>query len=223
MAGRGEARHGGARQMQVNTKLEGKIMAKKENAELKQMDIRQVVIGIKGLTPLIMHRWSEKAKKDMLDKQMGKTAPKEKKNPEEQYESAKYVMDDGRLGFPADAFKKAMVRGAKQLGLTMTDMRTGFFVHGEYSEKEDRELVAIEGACSMREDTVRLSGGTSDIRYRPQVTSWTAKLQVSYNANITTLDYIVNMISAAGYGVGIGDWRPERDGIFGRFEIVDVK
>ena len=195
-------------------------MAKKETAEIQKMDVRQVVVEVKGLTPLIMHRWSEKSKKEMLDKQMGKTSPKEKKNPEEQFEAAKYVLDDGRHGFPADAFKKAMVRGAKQLGLTMTDMRTGFFVHGEYSGKEDRELVAIEGECEMREDTVRVGSGTSDIRYRPQITGWSAKLHISYNAKITTLDYIINMLNAAGYGVGVGDWRPEKDGIFGRFEVV---
>jgi hypothetical protein len=27
------------------------------------------------------------------------------------------------------------------------------------------------------------------------------------------------MLEAAGYGVGVGEWRPERDGVFGRFEV----
>ena len=201
-------------------------MAKKERAEMQKMDIRQVVVEIKGLTPVILHRWSDKAKKDMLDKQMKKTPKKEAKEPEQQFEDAKYKFDDGRLGFPADGFKKSMIRGAKQLGLTMTDMRTGFFVHGEYCSREDKELIEIKGNCEMREDMVRIGGGqgkTSDIRYRPQVKNWSAKLHISYNANITTLDYIVNMLNAAGYGVGVGDWRPERDGIFGRFEVISAK
>ncbi len=197
-------------------------MAKKESAEIQKMDVRQVVVELKGLTPIILHRWSEKAKKDMLDKQMKKTPKKEAKNPEEQFEAAKYLLDDGRTGFPADGFKKSMVRGAKQLGLVMTDMRTGFFVHGEYCTREDRELVEIVGECDMREDTVRIGKGISDIRYRPQVKAWKANLHISYNANITTLDHIVNMLNAAGYGVGVGDWRPEKDGIFGRFEVVNV-
>jgi hypothetical protein len=102
----------------------------------------------------------------------------------------------------------------------MTDMRTGFFVHGEYSQKEDRELVPINGELQMREDPVRNEGNKADIRYRGQVVSWDATLNITYNAAVVSFDYIVNMLNAAGFGVGVGDWRPERDGIFGRFEVV---
>jgi len=38
-------------------------------------DIRTVTFRIEGTTPLISHKWSEKAKKAMLDKQMKKAAP----------------------------------------------------------------------------------------------------------------------------------------------------
>jgi hypothetical protein len=193
---------------------------KTEVAELQKLDVRQVQVKIKGLSPLIMHRWDEKAKKMMLDKQMKKTVKKEAKNPQEQYEASIYWIGEGKLGFPADAFKKAMVRGAKQLDLVMTDMRTGFFVHGEYSENEDRELIPINGSVSMREDMVRISGGTSDIRYRGQVLNWSATLNISYNAKVVSYDQIVNMIEAAGYGVGVGEWRPQKDGTFGRFQVV---
>ena len=102
----------------------------------------------------------------------------------------------------------------------MTDMRTGFFVHGEYSENDDRDLVFIDGELSMREDMVILNGKTSDIRYRGQVSNWKATLDISYNASVVSFDHIINMLEAAGYGVGIGEWRPERNGTFGRFEVV---
>ena len=191
-----------------------------KTAEMQKLKIEMVVIKIKGTSPLIMHRWSEKAKREMLDKQMKKTVKKEAKDPEAQYEASVYKMDDGRLGFPADAFKKAMIRGAKQIGLVMTDARTSFFVHGEYCNRDDRELIPIKGEVSMREDMVRISGGTADIRYRGQVTPWEAELKISHNSSITSFDHVVNMLNAAGYGVGVGEWRPEKDGIFGRFEIV---
>ncbi len=195
-------------------------MANAQVAELQKLDVQRCVVKIKGLSPLIMHRWSEKAKQAMLDKQMRKTVKKEAKDPKEQFEASVYHTDGGELGFPADAFKKAMIRGAKQLGLVMTDMRTGFFVHGEYCTRDDRDLVYIAGELSMREDMVRLNGTTSDIRYRGQVTRWSAELEISYNASVVGFDYIVNMLNAAGYGVGVGEWRPEKDGMFGRFEVV---
>ena len=191
-----------------------------KTAELQKIKIEKAKVKIVGLSPLIMHRWSEKARKDMLDKQMKKTVKKEAKSPEEQYEASIYYLDDGRLGFPADAFKKTMIRGAKQIGLVMTDAKTSFFIHGEYCTRDDRELVPVVGEVQPREDMVRLNGATSDIRFRGQVVKWEAELNISYNSSITSFDHIVNMLHAAGYGVGIGEWRPERDGTFGRFEVV---
>ena len=196
-------------------------MAKKQEAvEIMKIDIKEVEIEVKGLSPLIMHRWSEKAKRQMLDKQMKKTTKKDVKDPEQDYKDSLYQFEDGRLGFPADAFKNSMIRGAKQIGLVMVDMKTGFFVHGEYSERDDRELIPVKGDLGMREDMVRLNGATSDIRYRGQVANWNAVLRISYNAAAVSADQIVNMLNAAGYGVGVGEWRPERNGSFGRFAVV---
>lgn len=195
-------------------------MAKQVQAELQKIQVKKAKIKIKGLSPLIMHRWSEKARKEMLDKQMKKTVKKSVKDPEEQFESSVYYTDQKKLGFPADAFKKAMIRGAKLVGLVMTDARTSFFVHGEYCTRDDRELVKISGELRPREDMVRLNGSTADIRYRGQVLDWAAELEISYNAAITSFDQIVNMLQAAGYGVGVGEWRPEKDGTFGRFEVL---
>lgn len=189
-------------------------------AELQKIKVETATITVKGLSPLIMHRWSEKARKEMLDKQMKKTVKKEAKSPEDQYEASVYKLDDGRLGFPADAFKKAMIRGAKQIGLVMTDARTSFFVHGEYCTRDDRELVPVSGEIRPREDMVRVGMGTADIRFRGQIAEWQADLHISYNSSITSFDQIVNMLHAAGYGVGVGEWRPEKDGTFGRFEVV---
>lgn len=196
------------------------MATKTATAELQKIKVETATITVKGLSPLIMHRWSEKARKEMLDKQMKKTVKKGAKSPEEQYEASIYKLDDGKLGFPADAFKKAMIRGAKQLGLKMTDARTCFFVHGQYCTRDDRELVPISGDIQPREDMVRLNGATADIRFRGQVVGWSADLNISYNSSITSFDQIVNMLHAAGYGVGVGEWRPEKDGTFGRFEVV---
>ena len=195
-------------------------MTKQGAVEVKPIDVKQVKVEIRGLSPVILHRWSEKQRKNLLDRSMGKTVKKEPKNPEKEFEQATYKLDDGRPGFPADGFKAAMVRGAKQLGLVMTDMKTGFFVHGEFSTRENRELVPLKGDLIMREDPVPIQRSGAEMRYRGQVNNWSTELHISYNKAVVTDDYIVHMIEAAGYGVGIGDWRPERDGVFGRFEVV---
>ena len=51
------------------------------NIEIKPIDIQTVTVRIKGTSPLIMHKWSEKAKREMLEKQMATTKVKSKHEP----------------------------------------------------------------------------------------------------------------------------------------------
>ncbi len=200
-------------------------MAKASKAvEIKNLDIRKIKVALIGDSPLIVHKFSEKMKKQMLDKQMGISSPKEKKDPQAQYEEAFYLLDDGVPGFPVDAFKLSAIRGGKPLGVVMTDAKGAFFIHGEYSQKEQRELIRIEGTVSMREDMVKLQTGVADIRYRPQFFPWRVELVIEYNAGVITADQLINMFNSAGFGVGVGEWRPSSDksGTFGRFH-VEVK
>lgn len=73
-------------------------MAKKNEAaiiEIKPINIVTTTVRIEGDTPLIMHRWSEKAKRMILEKQMKKTksSAKEAKNPVEDFIESVYWMD----------------------------------------------------------------------------------------------------------------------------------
>ena len=70
--------------------MESKVKTKKpavestavERIEIPAMKLRTINVKLKGTTPLIMHQWSEKAKKMMRDKQSGvATTKKEKRDP----------------------------------------------------------------------------------------------------------------------------------------------
>lgn len=179
----------------------------------ERIDVRNVVVRIVGDSPLITHAWSEKAKQMMLDKQMkkGKQA-KEAKDPEQDYQDSMYRLDDGRCGFPAVGIKACAVRGAKALGMVMADVRAAFHINGD--------LLPIEGAPRPREDMVRVGMGTADIRYRAEFVDWSIDLPITYNARSISLEQVVAMLDAGGFGTGIGEWRPERDGQFGRFHVA---
>ena len=55
--------------------------AKKKDEELKvkRIDVRTVLFELQGVSPLVMHKWSEKAKKEMRDKQQKKARRKSRK------------------------------------------------------------------------------------------------------------------------------------------------
>jgi hypothetical protein len=55
-------------------------------------------------------------------------------------------------------------------------------------------------------------------------TDWYCDLTLSINTGFgMTFDDIINVINAGGAGVGVGEWRPERDGIFGTYHVEIVK
>jgi len=63
-----------------------------------------VKLTVVGDSPLICHAWSEKSKRQMLEKQMKKAAlKKEAKSPERDYEESLYPYPGGGFGFPSAA------------------------------------------------------------------------------------------------------------------------
>ena len=217
-------------------------MAKKNEAaiiEIKPINIVTTTVRIAGDTPLIMHRWSEKAKRMILEKQMKKTksSAKEAKNPVEDFIESIYWMEGkpseyteeafeeackngARFGFPVTAIKQATISSAYRNGITkdMASLRGAFFIAGEGSEL----LAEVKGCTpTMREDMVRVGMGVADIRFRGEFASWYMDLQVSYNANgAYTLDQIINLINVGGFSCGIGEWRPEKDGNYGMYHVA---
>lgn len=104
--------------------------------QINKLAAETLLIPIVGTTPLIVHNWSEKAKRQMLDAQQGKKTPKQFKDPEADYLASLYHMefDDGRrgFGFPAVAFKAATVGAARFYGkdVKMTELRQFMFFRG---------------------------------------------------------------------------------------------
>ena len=107
--------------------------------ELPELKKQFVQIRLIGDSPLIVHRFGEKARKMMLDKQMGKAkSGKEAKNPEADYEESMYRTEEGSPGFPAIAFKAAAVNAANDAGIQKTLARRAFHVVGEIIPKIGR-------------------------------------------------------------------------------------
>jgi hypothetical protein len=197
--------------------------AKKTSVEVLEFSLREVVIPIVGISPLIVHGWSAKAMREIADKQAGKA--KNKKHdvrvPEEEYEAAKQKSPQGWDGFPAAGFKAAMIRGAKICGMVMKDTQTSFFIKADC---EKTQLVKICGDPIMRTDMVRVGMGSADLRYRPEYTEWSANLTIEFNTGVTSLDQIYQLVKAAGYSCGIGEMRPEKTKFnYGRFKLAEEK
>ena len=186
--------------------------------QLPPLRISTVRITLVGDTPLIVHRWSEKARKEMLDKQMKvATNGKEAKDPQQDFRESLYVLEDGGYGFPIIAFKSAAVTACTSIGKNITKVaaRQAFHVDGEFARING-------GEPTIREDMVRIGQGTADIRYRGEFKHWWTQIDIKHNANLLSAEQILNLFATAGFAVGVGEWRPEKDGQFGRFHVASA-
>ncbi len=182
-------------------------------------------VPILGTAPLIVHKFSEKSKRQMLDNMQGRKSPKESKDPEAEYQAAFYRHDDDSYGMPVIAFKAASVSACRFFGkaMPMTLARQCIFLDAEFSKVDGQKLARITGEPHMREDVVRVGMGGTDLRYRPEFTEWTTEFEVTYVKSMLTRESVLSLIEAGGMGVGVGEWRPEKRGDFGTFRIDDTR
>lgn len=181
---------------------------------LPEINIQTFEIKLIGDSELIMHAWADKAIKQIQDKQgkKAKTA-KEARDPHQEYLDSMYQIDDDTYGFPTVAFKAAAVNACSQVeGVTKVNARAAFHIDGE--------LLPIESDPPyMRTDMVRIGMGVSDVRYRGGFKNWTAIVPIKFNADVLSAEQIINIFNLAGFGVGIGEWRPQKNGSYGRFHV----
>lgn len=189
--------------------------------QIDKIGTEELRIPIVGTTPLIMHRFSEKARKQMLDAMQGRKSPKVPKDPKAEYEDSIYWLDDTRAGFPAIAFKAATVGAARFYGnsVKMTELRQSMFFTGELGKSDTQMMVPIEGEPVMREDVVRVGRGGADLRYRAEFTEWSTTLTIIYVKAMLTRESVLSLVDAGGLGVGVGEWRPEKSGDFGTYRV----
>lgn len=219
-----------------------------EIPEIKRETVRLTVVGD---SPLLVHEWSDKAKQEILDKQRKRPSKgREVKNPVRDYVDSLYWIDEAgrkvkapkvndyetdeegakeyeriqelvknaRFGFPATAFKACAIDAGFQQGYIpkKTTAMGAFHILSEFVE--------INGKPEIREDMVKVGGisKVADIRYRGAFFDWSATLTLQYNPKAISVSEIANLLNLGGFSNGVGEWRPSRRGLMGRFHVQTV-
>lgn len=182
--------------------------------EIPAINLQEMELRLVGISSLVCHRWSEKAKAQIGGVGGSKAHKKlPPRDPQAEYLASMYPHPDGGYGFPASGFKKAAVSAVRNIdGFTMTLARGAFHVIDD--------LVKIDGEPQMREDMVRLSKSKPDRRFRGEFTEWSVTLRIVYNADVMSPAQILNLYNIAGFAVGIGEARPEKGGSWGMWRVA---
>lgn len=201
-----------------------KTASAEEAVTIKKLNLKEGIIWVKGNAPLVVHKFSHKAKMQIMAKQAAGSTAKSKKVREakdftEVFNGARHISTEGWDGFPASAFRKACISACRLVNFKMTLAKLSIFFEPDGWENENGGSLGlvriIGGEPQQFEAEVRLSSGsaspTTDIAVRPmwRPGEWGFRLHVKYDADQFSASDIVNLIYRAGIQVGIGEGRPD--------------
>ena len=185
-----------------------------QSVVIEQPKTMMVGLEIGGTADIIQNCFSQKAVEEMLRKHMGISVQREAKKPSECVERAIIRNVKDVICVPPTAVKKAMLSAAAGIkGLKKTQLRTGLYICGG-------SLPLKYEAMMPRMDMVRTSGmsRTPDVRFRPAFSNWSIRMVIEFS-DLFTVQTVVDLLNRAG-SVGLGEWRPEKDGTYGTFKVV---
>ena len=194
------------------------MISKNKKVTIPPIDFRTVKITLIGETPLLVHKFSEKSKREMDDKQQG--AAKQKKaprDPKSEYEASLYKMPGKKLryGMPASGVKLCAISACRYTdGMKMTQALGSFHVM-----EDEAGLIEIKGSKPVMDDRIVRIGNfgskVAQTRYRGRFDDWKITFDVKYNARAISAEQLVNLYENAGFSVGLCELRPENKGNLG--------
>lgn len=206
--------------------------AKSQEIVVAPANFQTMLVTIRGTAPYVQHKFSDKARKMMREKQeAGSTGNAKKKREakdfQEQYESAIHRTADGWAGIPAPGIRAAMISACRVCGIVMTRAKLTTFVEADgFDEGDGTPLVKItKGEPHYHEAMVRLETGVADVRARPMWhPGWEAEVRIRWDADQMSATDVLNLLHRAGQQVGIGEGRydsKKSTGIgWGLFEVA---
>ena len=183
---------------------------------IKAPNFQKAQFEIKGLTPLVIHRMSEKYKKELKQKmETGKAASNKKIREavdiDEIYNSTRYISREGWDGFHAGAIRGGMISACRLVGFKMTLAKLSIFVIQDGWDKKEPQipLIRINGDPQKQEDMARTSTGDPILSIRAAYHDWSAVITIRWDADQFTIDDVFNLLRRVGGQVGICEGRPD--------------
>jgi hypothetical protein len=176
-----------------------------------------------GESPLIMHRFPKKAWEQLLFPKgranAAELAENLKHDPLMEFRESIYRNRDPKqpaaIHMPSGAFSKGIASAALDLpGATKAQILRLVSINSTH--------VNIFGVPQMFMAMTRSSdvAHTPDVRTRAIFPEWACAVDVGYVSSLLKQTQVVNLFNAAGLIVGLGDWRPQKGGPYGKFRIV---
>lgn len=186
--------------------------------------MKSVQVEIRGITPLLIHKFGEEAEGA---KKTRRVEVKDR-DPRTEAQKVAYVASDGTFFFNAFAIPNAMGNAGASHKATGTRKSLRFVVPSAVRMESDAVTIlngkgpAKDFEVDARPVTIPATKGRV-MRYRPRFNDWGASFAIHIDDDLLSVEMAHQLLSEAGQSIGIGDFRPEKRGPFGRFRVTSWK
>lgn len=135
-----------------------------------------------------------------------------------------YLDEGGTPTLPAAAFRKNIEVAARKLRQG-PQVREGLIVEEVEEFDYDRSLGTTPDELARTTQFtvgVRLRGGHV-LRTRARFDDWAATIRVDVDPELVDREQLLTWLDIGGRRLGVGSWRPEKSGQFGRFEVENIQ
>lgn len=186
--------------------------------------MKTVKVEIRGITPLLIHRFSEDAEQAKPNRRVEVKT----RDPREEATKNAYIAKDGTYYFNAFAIPCSMGNAGANHKARGSRKSLRFVVPSAVRLLTDA-ITILNGAgpakdfeVDARPVTIPATKGRV-MRYRPRFDQWGAAFEMTINDDLLSVEMAHQLLNEAGLSIGIGDFRPEKRGPFGTFRVVEFK
>ena len=191
--------------------------------------MKLIEVEIKGVTPLMQHRFPEDVLFGLLGVKTEKKKVEEALTPREIADKHAYKATDGSYYIPTQYVVGAIKHVAsdykqtnsqrKSLKLVATGAIRPVAETSTLLDEADKPITSFE--VDVRKATNHQKGAIAVCR--PRFDRWRTKLTLQIDDSIVPQKTVLDMLSDAGKRSGIGSFRVAKGGVFGQFQVVSWK
>ena len=172
-------------------------------------------VAIKGVSPLLMNRF--------LPAELLETKVKHGNTKDVNVEDKLYVTEDGKPYVPSTYIRNSLIEAGKSIQIKGRGKSTYSKLLGS-SLIVQPDAILINSTSGWEPFTTTVVNPTTKGRVmvtRPMFKDWTLSFEAVVLDDISE-EVFRNILDEAGRYVGIGDWRPAKKGMYGKFIVTKL-
>lgn len=182
----------------------------------------EINIRIDGTTPLICNRFTDAAAESASNGSRGSSAGQDRGTPLEIAQSKLYIGNDGNPMIPQPNLLRCLVEGGRftKIGKSQVTTAKSSILYACVDVQGAEVPIIHNQPWKVDTRAVRIpSTGGRILAHRPMFDDWALEFVVDLDTSILGEKLLRQIIDDAGKRIGMGDFRPQCKGPYGRFVV----